>query len=66
MLLALAEHAGQAPDIGTVTLARALPSLVVAWRYAGGLKAEPDILVRNGVAHPGFVPAARKLEIIHD
>ncbi len=66
VLLALAEHAGQAPDIGTVTLARALPSLVVAWRYAGGLKAEPDILVRNGVAHPGFVPAARKLEIIHD
>lgn len=65
VLLALAEHAGQAPDISTVTLARALPSLVVAWRATGGLEADTDIITRNGVGHPGFVPAAKKLEIIN-
>lgn len=66
VLSALAEHAGQSPDISTVTLARALPSLVVAWRYTGELDAGDDIVTRNGVRHPGFVPAARKLELVHD
>lgn len=66
VLLALAEHAGQTPDISTITLARSLPSLVVSWRYTGDLAAEDDIVTRNGVGHPGFVPAARNLELVHD
>lgn len=69
VLPALAEAAGRAPDIGTVSLARALPALAVAWRYAGNRDmavAEADLVARNGVAHPGFVPSARPLEVIRD
>ena len=65
VLLALAAHAGAAPDIRVVTLARSLPSLSVVYAQNGSLRAEADLVARNGVEHPGFVPPARRLEVLH-
>ena len=63
---AMAEKAGQAPELIQVTEALAMPSLVVAWRWTGGIDAEADILRRNGVTHPGFMPAGSVLEVVTD
>lgn len=67
VLPALAGHAGLAPDISTFTLSRPQPSLAVAWRVAGreGIETvEADLVARNNVRHPGFVPAGKALEAV--
>ncbi len=64
-LLLLAERAGTAPDIGTVRLARSLPVLAAVWRYTGTLEAVEDFVARNAIAHPGFAPADRALEVLN-
>lgn len=42
----------------TVTPAAPVPSLVLAWDLYGDVSREGEILARNRVAHPAFVPAA--------
>ncbi|WP_375592155.1 DNA circularization protein [Chitiniphilus eburneus] len=40
------------------------PALVVAWRQNGNLDAELDLVVRNDIRHPGFVPDGRTLNLL--
>ena len=40
-----------------------LPALVVAYQIYGSIDSAPDIVTRNRVRHPGFVPAAA-LEVL--
>lgn len=40
------------------------PSLVLAWRQNGNIDAEADLVVRNNIRHPGFVPSGRPLQIL--
>lgn len=60
---ALAESAGAAPEVTTVRSRSVQPSLALAQRYvvspgygADATTAEAEILARNPVRHPGFVP----------
>lgn len=67
---ALAEAAGRAPEVVSVTEAASAPALVIAWRRVlaeieGGSieSAADDLARRNRVRHPGFVPAG-DLEVL--
>lgn len=65
---ALAESAGSAPDVVTVRQSTVAPSLVVAHRTVADRAApevETEILARNRVRHPGFVPPG-KLEVLRN
>lgn len=60
---ALAQSAGAAPEVATVRSVSVLPALALAQRHvvspgygADATKAETEILKRNPVRHPGFVP----------
>jgi prophage DNA circulation protein len=55
-LAALAEAARSAPDVVSYTPAAVLPSLVLCYRLSGDIRLEPDLVARNSVIHPGFVP----------
>lgn len=54
------------PELGTVTLAAATPALVVAYELYGDPERDVEILRRNKVRHPGFVPASTPLEVLVD
>ena len=53
---AIAKAAGRAPEIIRVQEVTVQPSLVIAYRHTGGLLSEGDVVSRNRIAHPGFVP----------
>lgn len=63
-LRAMAEKARTLPDVISVTEKQVMPSLAVSWRWTGGLDAEQELIVRNGLRHPGFVPGGQALELI--
>jgi prophage DNA circulation protein len=50
--------------ISTFTPARTLPSLVIANYLFGGVEKESDIVNRNNIEHPGFIPGGREVEIL--
>jgi prophage DNA circulation protein len=52
------------PTIGTVTLAKTTPSVVMTYDLYENPIYEDDILLRNKVAHPGFVPGGEPLEVL--
>ncbi len=54
------------PRIQSYTPPAVLPSLVLAHRLYGNLDREEDLILRNGLRHPGFVPAEQELEILSD
>jgi len=54
------------PDLGSVTLATATPALVLAYELYGDPARDVEILRRNKVRHPGFVPASTPLEVLVD
>jgi len=60
---ALAESSGKAPEVTTVTTTAVLPALLLGQRLVvapgygtDATEAETQILARNRVRHPGFVP----------
>lgn len=53
------------PRLQTYTPPSVLPSLVVAHRLYGDLSLESDLVSRNRIRHPGFVPA-EELEVLTD
>jgi prophage DNA circulation protein len=63
---ALSDAAGRAPRVVEAYEQQAGPALALAWRHvlagqaSGGIgDVLPDLVRRNGVRHPGFVPAGR-------
>lgn len=54
------------PNIVTVTPPITLPSLVVAYDIYEDAARDADIVTRNSIKHPGFVPGARPLKVIAD
>ena len=43
-----------------------LPSLVIAQRLYGDANRDLEIVARNGIDHPGFVPGGEALEVLSD
>lgn len=62
-LAAVANAAQAAPEVVAVSTARTLPWLFLSWRYGGSVANEDDIVARNGIVHPLFVPRG-KLEVL--
>ncbi|AUH51215.1 hypothetical protein CXB49_10535 [Chromobacterium sp. ATCC 53434] len=52
-------------ELDIITTHATLPALVVAYQATGGVDVAEDLVARNGVRHPGFVPAGR-LEVLRD
>lgn len=53
------------PRISSLTLKKSLPSIVVAYDLYEGVERETDILNRNKVRHPGFMPGGEELSILN-
>lgn len=51
-------------QIATLTLPGSLPSIVLAYELYGHLDLEQDLIDRNNVRHPGFVPGGQELEVL--
>jgi prophage DNA circulation protein len=54
------------PRIVTIELQAVTPSLVVAYDLYESLNLESDIVSRNGVTHPAFIPAQRDLKVLRE
>lgn len=54
----------QLPTIGEVELQQAMPSIVVAYDLYQNPVYEDDLIARNKIAHPGFVPGGETLEVL--
>ncbi len=54
-----------AREVTTLETQATLPALVLAYKANGTLDAAEDLVARNGVAHPGFVPAGN-VEVLRD
>jgi len=52
------------PRLASVSMPTTLPALVVAYRAFGDARREDEIVIRNGVRHPGFVQGGRPLEVL--
>lgn len=53
----------RAPEVVTITPACVLPSLALCYRQSGGVDLEADLVARNRLIHPGFVPV-EPLEVL--
>ncbi|MDR1946634.1 MAG: DNA circularization N-terminal domain-containing protein [Desulfovibrio sp.] len=62
-LAALAEAAKAAPEVTEYRPSIVQPSLALAWRLAGDVLPDADLVARNRVPHPGFVPV-EELEVL--
>lgn len=60
---------GRAADLSRViefTPAATGPSLATSWRLYGEIDSAADIVDRNGVHHPGFVPGGEALQVMSE
>ncbi|MHB1053470.1 MAG: DNA circularization protein [Thiobacillus sp.] len=53
------------PEVRNVTFGAVLPALVVAYRVHGAAARDAEIVDRNRIRHPGFVPGGRALEVLN-
>lgn len=51
-------------NLTTITLPRTMPALVVAYRIYGDCTMDADLVARNNIRHPGFVPGGVLLEVL--
>lgn len=52
--------------LATYTPTQTMPALVLAYRLYGDATRADEVIARNGVRHPGFVPGAQALEVLSD
>ena len=52
----LSARSAALPDLVTVTIPGAMPSLALAYRLYGDAGREPEMTARSGAVHPGFMP----------
>ena len=62
---AFAANQHRTRDIVTIATLGTLPALVIAYQQNGNIRAVDDLIARNNVRHPGFVPAG-KVEVLLD
>lgn len=65
-LVALAGAARSAPDVVAYTPAASLPSLALCYRIVGDIGLDADLVARNGIIHPGFVPVDTLEVLVHE
>lgn len=52
------------PRLSIVVMPQSKPALVLAHDLYGSIEQEEDILTRNKVGHPGFVPGGQSIEVL--
>ena len=57
---------GDLPEIQVIELGAPEPALVLAYRLHGSVSGVQDLVERNGVSHPLFLPAAMPVEVLVD
>jgi prophage DNA circulation protein len=62
----LSRTAGELPQVITYTPARTLPSMLIAHLIYGDARRCEEIVARNGLRHPGFVPGAFPIKVLAD
>lgn len=65
MVKTLPDNDSDLPNIQQVQLKRTAPALVVSYDLFDTIEAEEDIINRNKIRHPGFVPGGRELEVLN-
>ncbi|MDH4229956.1 MAG: DNA circularization N-terminal domain-containing protein [Nitrospirota bacterium] len=60
----LADRGALLPDVITHTPVVTLPALVIAHQLYGAATREAEVVARNHVRHPGFVPGGLPLEVL--
>lgn len=54
------------PSLETLVLPRTTPALVLAWRLYADAKRDAEVIGRNAVVNPGFVPDGVPLEVLSE
>jgi len=54
----------QLPKLTTHTPAATLPAIVIAYQLYGNASRDAEIVARNRIRHPGFVPGGQSLEVL--
>ena len=54
------------PDLVPFTPPGPMNSLALSWRLYGNLDGEDDIIARNKISNPGFIPSGAPLEVLTD
>lgn len=62
----LRERGARLPVIKRITPRATQPALAVAHAVHGDWQRADEIIARNNIAHPGFVPGGRVLEVVDD
>lgn len=52
--------------LAEIILNESAPALVLSYRLYGTVEREQDIIDRNGIEHPGFVPGGEPIEVLSD
>lgn len=60
----LRARGGALAAVRAITLASTVPAVVLAYRLYGDADRDAEIVARNGIRHPGFIPAAVPLEVL--
>jgi prophage DNA circulation protein len=61
----LRARGAQLPDVTTYVPNATLPALVIAWRLYGDSSRVEEIVARNHLRWPGFVPGGQPLEVLN-
>ena len=64
MVMDISTRGANLVRLTTATLQATLPALVAAWRIYGDATMDADLVARNKVRHPGFVPGGMPLEVL--
>lgn len=57
-------HGSDLPDVVKHRTGATTNALVLSYRLYGTVSREADIVTRNGIHHPGFIPAGTELEVL--
>jgi prophage DNA circulation protein len=66
LVIAVPGVSSDLPHLISHTPAATIPSLVIAYQLYGDVSMEPDIVARNRIKRPGFIPGGREIEVLSD
>ena len=65
MVTDLRTRGARLPELTTYTPRGSMPALVIAYRLYGDATRDEEIVLRNHISRPGFVPGGRELEVLN-